>query len=503
MRASWPLPVATLEALWSWLFRSRPFRPTIKNAPPKPIGPHTPFVQKTACAPWDDSGSFAGSFRPWRLWIETVVERAQDVHEFSDLYPDPREASFFASVLALFAIHTLEHTSNSRASVHDRLLGAYPRRYRESMTGIASLVDWHVKYKASFVDRWGVRRLQMAWKQKHGTVLSLRTARYVTLWIVYQLLAFVRTQQDVFRRYGGVNVFSMIETIRSFPQHPGYFLVHVSDRRARRTVRDKCGVHLVVNASHGHVPSSSESRVRLTIPRSLRAFVVCGLNSIELPPEYVYRLTRERRRTNDPDHNYRTNMFGQQHFSESTLDFDLRTQTVSGPGQPHAVALDARFLALVDRIRARPPSQTGFVYRRTRFQVVDPGARVPNVRFHARDRTQGVRAYHWNPRYPSCTAYDESRRVRWNRSLWEGKRYTLRDVFRFASIVHSSDRRPTYVLSHSCLHARRPAVRNVPIRRRRRASTRESANASDETRDRKRTRRESPPTRKTARRNVS
>ena len=122
------------------------------------------------------------------------------------------------------------------------------------------------------------------------------------------------------------------------------------------------------------------------------------------------------------------------------------------------IPIEISILTVHDRIQTNKPSQTCFVYQRTRFQVFGPNESVPNVHFDARGPTQGIRIFKWNPRYPSFTAYDEYRRQMKSKSLWEGKKYTLRNVFTIVATMCKTSR-PVYVVSHSCL-AMRPETKS-------------------------------------------
>lgn len=465
MSSGFPLPVIAIQKLYEWLRGGK----LQKASPMKTVrstvnGPFTPFVANPSRAKFDDSGSFAGSVAVWEDWLQPLLQVLDQTFDLVNLFPDPSEGTFFASVLALFAVHSLERKREPQP-IQQTLLSAFPLKYRSSMTGIAAIVDWHVKYKALHVDRAAVSRLRYAWKKKHGTILGLRKARYLTLWIVYQVAAFVRTKTEltVSKTQQPMNLLSVVETIRSQRRHPAYFLVYIADRRASRSKHDPKTACILVNASHGHIPTKTASGSTpdrksipydtVQVPDSTNAFVVCGLNSCELPKNYLYRITKNKNRVIRPDHNYTNAMIGHQHFSESTEDFNLRTVESLGPGQPHAIALDPRFLSLVDRIQTNKPSQTCFVYQRTRFQVFGPNESVPNVHFDARGSTQGIRIFKWNPRYPSFTAYDEYRRQMKSKSLWEGKKYTLRNVFTIVATMCKTSR-PVYVVSHSCLHMR-------------------------------------------------
>lgn len=464
MSSVFPLPIIAVQKIYSWLLGGNRKVSTVQTARSTVNGPFTPYVSNPSRAKYDDSGSFAGKVAVWESWLHELIQFLDRLFDLTNLFADPFEAPFFVSVLALFAIHSLERKHESQ-SVRETLLTAFPLRYRSSMTGIAAIVDWHVKYKALHVDRAAVSRLRFAWKKKHGGILGLRKARYITLWIVYQVAAFVRTKDEftVSKTQQPMNVLTLMETIRSRDRHPAYFLIYVADRRASMSKRDQKAACILINASHGHIPSSSRHKNyrydTVQVPGSANAFVMCGLNSCELPKNYLYRITRDKNRVIRPEHNYTTTMIDHQHFSESTENFNFRTTDPLGPGQPHAIALDPRFLSLVDRIQANQSNQTCFVYQRTRFQVFQPNEPVPNVHFDARGPTQGIRIFKWNQRYPSFTAYDENRRKRQAKSLWEGKKYTLRNVFSIVPMMCKTSR-PVYVVSHSCLNVR-PGTRST------------------------------------------
>lgn len=446
-----------MDKLFSWIFGwgrctsyklTHPFfsSHSIRN------GPITPFVSKPKVATIDTSGSFGGPYINWLPWLEIVLSHADDVFDLKRLFREPYEGTFFASTLALFTISSLERNT-SNVAIQTRVLSAYPKRFRSSMNGMAAITSWHVKYKSRHVDQMAIQRLREAWKRRHGTNLKLSHARYLTLLVFYQIASFVRTCEDIVRSHSYLDVFSLIETIRLDPNHPAYFLVHIADRRARHTIRDKQAICVLMNASHGHLPDPSSAMSTTTVPTTVRGFVTCGLNSYNMPKDYLFRITQNRNRVINPISNYSRSMFGQQHFSEATKNYNLRLSNTEGPGQPHSVALHPRFFPLVDKLlESNKIKQKGFVYRKTRFQVFKPGTVVPNARFEASAPTQGVRSFVWNPQYPSFTSYDDGRRFRVNKSLWEGKRYSLRHVFAIAQTM--CKKRPTYVVSHSCLHYR-------------------------------------------------
>lgn len=428
-------------------------------------GPFTPYTASVRTKTWDDSGAFGGSFHHWKWWVLKLLQRVDESTHFFDMYSKKSEATFFGSTLVLFwiACVPMDRFPRTRAEVRRHLFAAFPVAYRTSFARWLRVVEVRMRTRKTQHKSLLVDRLRAGWFRRTGRHLNENVAWYLTQIAFHSLRAWA----DLRRRWSveerGRDVESTLTRLRTRPNDPAFFLVHVANERAKASEFDPRATCIVLNSSHGHVPRMDRT---VRIPHGLRAFVVTGIPSCELVRHIPERLAHEepnRSRSTDPRHNYETSMFGYKQYTGVGPEFVRFIPVREGTDFPYLSGFDPRFLRTIDRIVDRGWVDRSFVYEKTRFQTFRERDSVPNVSFHARDPTQGIRIYAFDRACPSFTACELTGTWSGTDVLWAGRSYTLTELLLVARFMQRAYGDRVYVISSSCLHvpSRRTSTRTV------------------------------------------